>query len=43
MKIKRPEWQCKGCLWITSEKLCPFARCVRYKGFVADKNKKVIK
>jgi hypothetical protein len=37
MKIKRPEWHCKNCVWLNTEKLCLFSRCVRYEGFVVDK------
>lgn len=37
MKIKRPEWHCKNCVWLNNENLCMFVRCVRHEGFVADK------
>lgn len=36
MKIKRPKWHCKGCVWITRENLCPFVNCVRWNGFTVD-------
>jgi hypothetical protein len=36
MKLKRPEWHCKGCVWLTRDNLCPFIRCVRWHGFKAE-------
>lgn len=36
--VKVPTY-CKGCVWVIpsgNKALCPFARCVRRKGWVAD-------
>mgnify|MGYP001358080143 CR=1 FL=1 len=29
---------CKGCIWLVDGRLCPFRRCVRGYGWVAEKN-----
>ncbi len=39
MKIKRPESHCRGCVWLTRDKLCSFVRCVKWQGFKADKGR----
>lgn len=28
---------CKGCIWLKNDTHCPFLRCVKAFGFVADK------
>ena len=28
---------CKGCIWLVDGRLCPFRRCVRGYGWVAEK------
>jgi len=35
---------CKGCVWLRTDSgtaMCPFARCVRRRGWVADRSKEV--
>ncbi len=31
---------CKGCIWLVDGRLCPFLRCVRGYGWVAEKKAK---
>lgn len=38
-KIKVSERHCKGCLWLTSENVCSYSRCIRYYGFKAEVQK----
>lgn len=39
MKMKDLEHGCQNCIWIDRENLCPFQRCVRKNGWLADKKK----
>lgn len=41
--VKKPESYCKGCVWLTIDKICSFKRCVKHEGFVSNLNKKVKK
>ncbi|AVO22591.1 hypothetical protein [Anoxybacillus phage A403] len=37
MKIRVIDDHCKGCFWLLTGNVCPFKRCVRGFGWVADK------
>ena len=32
------EYHCKSCIWAVNNELCPFDRCPKVFGWVADKN-----
>lgn len=36
MKVKVTDDHCKGCIWMNSDKLCPFQRCVKQYGWTIE-------
>jgi len=45
VKIKKSwrEQHCKSCIWLINGSLCPFSRCIKVKGWVADKTRQKAK
>lgn len=39
MGAKYSNKHCRGCVWLSKSLLCPFAKCVRDTGFVADQTR----